>query len=88
MNIKSYKFKKDGNPKKVVVEMTTDEAAFIAKMIGAMNYHKAEEVIAGAGDNDLHGEIYGCLVGELFNRYYSNGVEGYIAGDKVGDSDF
>lgn len=89
MNIKAYKFKKNGNPKKITVEMSLDEAAFIAKFVGKMNYERADEVFQGAGsDKDLHGEIYNCLVGELFNRFYDSGVEGYIRGDNAGEGSF
>lgn len=78
MKIKSFKFTKKGKPKKITVEMSLDEAAFITKTVGRMNSLEAVEVMEGA---DLfHSEIYYCFVGELFNKFYYNGVDGYING--------
>jgi hypothetical protein len=78
MNINKVRFsKKIGHtPKTIVVEMTVAEAAFIAKFTGKQNVHMANAVMPDG--HEQSSEIYDCLVGEFFNRYWDEGVDGAI----------
>jgi len=53
----------EGMPKSITVEMSIEEAVWIA-------------IIAGKQRGESpHSEIYGCLTGELFNRFWDDGVD-------------
>lgn len=82
MNVKKIRFGKNtGRPKTVTVKMSLDEAAAIAKTFGTMSLNGFREKFPTLPD-DTNSEIYGCLVGELFNRFWDDGVDGYIRGDE------
>ena len=49
----------------ISVEMTIKEACWIAKMSGSINNVNSQ----------LHSEIYSCLVGAFFNKFYEDGVD-------------
>lgn len=68
-----------GRPTMVTVEMTIDEAAVIAKVFGEFSLKTFEEKFPRM-DNE-HSEIYDCLVGEVFNRFWDDGVDGCLRGD-------
>jgi hypothetical protein len=59
---------KDGVPANITATLTVEEAAKIGELTGRT-----------AGDR-LAGEIYGCLTGELFNRFYPGGLAEYRSG--------
>ena len=50
-------------PARISVEMTIEEATWIAAIAGKCS-----------GDSPHHG-IYDCLVGDVFNRYWDDGVD-------------
>ena len=75
MKTKSLKFdKKTGRPESLVVKMTLPEAILIAKYCGGLSP-------ATSPNHEASGEIYDCLVGELFNRFWDAGLEGAVRGD-------
>lgn len=71
----------DGKPVRVVVEMEIGEAAAVAKAFGGMSYSDFE-VKFPTLPGETGSEIYGCLVGETFNRYWDAGVDGFLNGDE------
>ena len=70
----------DGRPTTVTVEMSIAEAAAIAKVFGGFSYTTFTEKVPQL-TNGEHSEVYDCLVGEIFNRYWDDGVEGFLNGD-------
>ena len=62
MNLINIAFNEDENIDKITVSMTLKEAAWIARIAGKCN------------DNTKEGDIYHCLVGTVFNRFYEDGV--------------
>lgn len=57
---------KDGFPVQIVVSMSVDEAARVARSAGSASPSTNEDA-----------ELYNCLAGELFNRYWDEGLAGY-----------
>jgi len=63
-NISFVEGKGEALPSKITVTMTLDEAIWIAKIAGKQN------------GTSPHDGIYHCLVGDVFNRYWDEGVKG------------
>lgn len=68
--------RKTSNPCKVTIELTIHEAAYLAKLVGCLPTDKLEGVVAGC--EEISHEIYQCLTGDLFNRYWDEGINGAI----------
>ena len=64
----------DGKPVRVTADLTVTEAAQIARWTGGLS--------PATGGTEETGEIYECLTGELFNRFWDSGVDGYTQGDQ------
>lgn len=71
MEIKQINLEGD-KPVKVLAELTFDELVYLATVTGKFSADKAEEILPGAGAQSNR-EIYLCLTGELFNRFYDGG---------------
>ena len=69
-------FDEEENPDKITVTMSVREAAFIAKVLGGFNGDRAE-LIQRDGP-EVVGEIYSCLTGGFFNRFWDGGVKDVI----------
>jgi hypothetical protein len=54
-------------PDTVTVTMTIFEAAVIASLFGKLNSYANDKIA-------LDYDIYGCLVGDVFNRYWDDGL--------------
>lgn len=76
MKLRSIDIGDDENPQSVTVTMTTREAAFIAKAFGKYSPKTAGEFLPGF--DQVPGAVYACLVGDLFNRFWDNGVDDAI----------
>jgi hypothetical protein len=74
VNIRSIDADDEGALTHVVVRMTAQEAAYLARVIGARNGIVSNETMPG-GDS-INSEIYLALTGELFNRFYDDGLDG------------
>lgn len=61
---------KDGEPHSVTVKMTIEEAGWTALTAND----------ADATDK-ISGDIYRCLIQDLFNRFWDDGLDGYINGE-------
>jgi hypothetical protein len=60
-------------PVRIVVELTVEEAAQIAKWTGSLS-----PVTGMTGETS---ELYGALTGSVFNRFWDDGVDGYLRGE-------
>jgi hypothetical protein len=76
MKIKGIKFGKKGLPSKVNVEMTVEEAAYLARVTGKQSGITAEEHMPGG--REVNSAVYNYLVADVFNPYWEAGVEEYI----------
>lgn len=65
----------DPYPERITVEMSKDEALLIAVMVGKLNGAKVDELIPGMSATETHSDIYDCLTGSVFNRYWEDGVK-------------
>lgn len=60
-------------PERALVELSHDEALYLALLIGKTNGPRNEAVMPGGAK---HGEaVYGALTGGLFNRFYDGGIQ-------------
>ena len=72
MNVKQIDLNDQGSVESIVVRMSLDEALYLAKLTGGQNGVSAEAVLTGGAG--LNAEVYASLTGELFNRFYEDGV--------------
>lgn len=75
MELKAMTFD-DSQLDTVTVQMTAEEAAFMAKVTGKMNDPAAREAFGFS--THAHSEIYDLLAGEVFNRLYDDGVDEWM----------
>lgn len=66
------------NPAEITLVMDVRTAAWLAKHVGMLP--PASTVPAGASPACI--EMYECLAGSVFNRYYEDGEDGCLAGDR------
>ncbi|MFG2970892.1 hypothetical protein ACGFZS_47250 [Streptomyces sp. NPDC048288] len=74
MKIRRIDLDDDEAPETVTVELSHDEAVFLALFLGKQNGIEEEEVMRGG--SVLGAGIYGALTGGVFNRFYEDGVDG------------
>lgn len=60
----------DGHPSAITIQMSADHAAKLVEILGALKNE--------TGRTELTSDLYSCLNGELFNRFYEDGVDGYL----------
>ncbi len=72
MKVKRIDLDDDENIETITVELTHDEAVFLALFLGKQNGTEEEAVMPGGAR--LAGEIYDGLTGGVFNRFYEDGV--------------
>ena len=76
MKLRTIEYDDSENPSVVTVDMTIQDAAFVAKITGGMSANAANAVIR---DGALSASsIYDCLVGLVFNPYWDEGIDGYL----------
>jgi hypothetical protein len=66
MKLENIRFSDGENgaePEKITVTMTLPEAIWMAKIAGKQR------------DESPHSGIYDCLIGDVFNRYWDDGVD-------------
>ncbi|WP_158715882.1 hypothetical protein [Streptomyces sp. NRRL B-24720] len=61
-------------PESVLVELSHDEAAYLALLLGKQNGNDMNAVALGGAR--LGGAVYEGLTSGLFNRFYEDGVDG------------
>jgi len=62
-----------GMPATITSEISAAEAIFLATLLGQQTGIAANGVWPGHGE--LSTAVYDCLSGEVFNRYYEDGVD-------------
>ena len=72
MKVKAIELDGEELPSAVTVVMTRDEALYLTLLVGKMSGVQAEEVMDGGGEASA--EVYECLTGSLFNRFYEDGA--------------
>lgn len=81
MRIKKMKWNKKGRPKTITVELSLNEAGYLALLTGRNSWDSNREFYpAYAGEGS---EIYDCLSGEIFNTHWDDGVNGWLNGDSL-----
>jgi hypothetical protein len=79
MKIQSIRLDAEENPDLIVVEMTADEAAFIARLTGSLSPH---DVITALGEDprwfNASAEVFNALTGSVFNRFYDDGINAVV----------
>lgn len=78
MKLVTLHFDEAANPDRITVEMTRDEGLLVAKVLGTMTGTDQNAVMSG-GDG-IGTDIYACLVGDVFNRYWEDGVNDALRG--------
>lgn len=74
MKIKSIEMDKKGLlPQAVTVRMTAREAALIVRMVGKTSHSQRDQIQSDGGSAGSC--IYDTLAGDLFNRFYDDGVD-------------
>jgi hypothetical protein len=73
MKVKRIDLDDNEMPDHVLVELTHDEAVFVALLVGRMNGAAAEETLPGGAA--LVTSLHDGLTGGLFNRFYEDGVQ-------------
>ena len=74
MKVKRIDLDGEEMPERVLVELSHDEATYLALLLGKQNANDMNGVMP---DGSLQGgAIYDGLTGSLFNRFYEDGVDG------------
>lgn len=76
MKLRSIRFDADENPSIVLAELTIEEAAFIAKFTGGLTGEQTDAIMRGS--QQAKSDIYGCLIGGVFNRFWDDGLRDYL----------
>lgn len=74
MKVKRIDLDDEEMPETVLVELTHDEAAYVALLLGKQNGNTAAEILLGGAA--LNDAVYEGLTGGVFNRFYEDGVHG------------
>ena len=69
----------DGKPELITAQLTRDELIYIGLTIGKDAPNDANQRMPGG--SAICSEIYACITGELFNRYWEDGIDGAARGD-------
>jgi hypothetical protein len=74
MKVKQISLDDEEMPERVLVDLSHDEALYLALMLGKQNHNDMNQVMPSGA---THGEaVYDGLAGGLFNRFYDDGVQG------------
>lgn len=76
MDILNLTFK-NSRPDVVSINMTVEQAARLVKLVGRISPANA----ASPEDYQAQSGLYDVLVCGLFNRYWDDGVDGYLRGE-------
>ncbi|MCX5584295.1 hypothetical protein [Streptomyces erythrochromogenes] len=76
MKVKRIDLDDDEMPERVLVELSHDEATYLATLLGKQNHNDGEAVLQGGAA--LGGAVYDGLTGGIFNRFYEDGVDGAV----------
>ncbi|MGY4902585.1 hypothetical protein [Streptomyces sp. 900116325] len=76
MKVKRIDLDDEEMPERVLVELSHDEAAYLALLLGKQNGNDMNAVTPGGVR--LGGAVYEGLTSGLFNRFYEDGVDGAV----------
>ncbi|WP_045562970.1 hypothetical protein [Streptomyces sp. FxanaA7] len=74
MKVKRIGLNDEEMPESVLVELSHDEAAYLALLIGKQSGKDAEQTVTGG--SSLSTAVYEGLTFGVFNRFYEDGIEG------------
>jgi len=77
MKVKRIDLDDEEMPERIHVELSHDEAAYVAVLLGTQNSIAAEETMSGGAV--LNDAVYSGLAYSVFNRFYDDGVDGAVA---------
>lgn len=78
MKVRTLRLDDDGYPDRVTVDMTADEAAYIARITGRMTGQMMEATFGtDVPWKGINSGVYYALVDGVFNRYWDGGVADY-----------
>ncbi|MFF3998501.1 hypothetical protein ACFYX8_34990 [Streptomyces cyaneofuscatus] len=77
MKVKRIDLNDEEMPERVLVELSHDEAAYLALLLGKQTSNDGNAVAPGGAV--IGGAIYDGLTGSLFNRFYEDGADGAAA---------
>ncbi|ANA86270.1 hypothetical protein SEA_LOZINAK_113 [Gordonia phage Lozinak] len=78
MRVRSIELAENGFPEQVTVVMSRSEAEWITLVLGSLTGEQEEAIKPGYREQS--GEIYNALVGELFNRFWEDGINDAVRG--------
>lgn len=78
MRVRSISVGDDGMPETITVEMSAREAAWVGRLTGRQSPDTVRELLPGADFSAENANVYDCLSGEVFNRYYYDGLRDAI----------
>lgn len=70
MKLKNIQLDDEGMPIQVTVDIPINEVFAIATIFGQLNGYAEEKLNIASNDST----IYDCLVGDLINRFWENGL--------------
>lgn len=73
MKVKRIDLDDEEMPERITVELTHDEAAYIATLTGKQSFNSAEAITPRGGH--LNSAVSSALNGVVFNRFYENGTD-------------
>jgi hypothetical protein len=76
MKLLAISFNDDENPKEILVRLTIEEAGYLGRLTGTQSDNSAEAIMQGG--TLLNSEVYHCLSGNVFNRYWEDGLNDYF----------
>lgn len=74
MKIKALTFDEHGQPEQITFTISLPEAIYLALLLGSQSGRTANETLSKNGDV-INASCYYTVSGEVFNRYWDNGVE-------------
>jgi hypothetical protein len=72
MKVKRIDLDDEEIPERVLVELSHDEAVYVALLIGKQTGTDSENIIPGGAE--FGSSVYYGLTGGVFNRFYDDGV--------------
>lgn len=82
MKVKRIDLDDEQMPARIQVELSHDEATYLAVLLGQQTGDQDQQVMPGG--SDLSTDIYEGLVFGVFNRFYSSGVDGAVQAARRG----
>ena len=79
MKVRTIDLDDEGLPETVVVEMALDEAALYLRLVGGLPPRTITEALGNPKWAEVLSSVYNGLTGDLFNRFWDDGVDGVIA---------